>query len=167
MVPANPDQTPDQTPSQTKGHSTLIWGGLFIILGFFLFVRHWDFPYDWRFPTGFHIDPWFHIPWSVIWPIALIGLGIFYLVHVSKQGKTPLDTKTDTQSKNATGARITRSTNDKMVGGVCAGLAQHWRIDSVIVRIGFVVLALATHVLLWVVLYLVLMATLPQETQAE
>jgi len=167
MVPANPDQTPDQAPSQTKGHSTLIWGGLFVVLGLFLFVRRWDFPFHWRFPMGFHIDPWFHIPWSVIWPVALIGLGIFYLIHVSKQSKTADVKKGNTKTKQAKGKRLTRLKDDKMVGGVCSGLARYWSIDSVIIRIGFVVLALATHVSLWIVLYLVLMVTLPQEKPAE
>ena len=34
------------------------------------------------------------------------------------------------------------STNDKILGGVCGGLAEYFDIDSLLVRIGFLVLVL-------------------------
>jgi phage shock protein C len=35
--------------------------------------------------------------------------------------------------------RLTRSTSDKMIGGVAGGLADYFSIDPLVVRIGFVV----------------------------
>ena len=49
--------------------------------------------------------------------------------------------------------RLTRSTDDKVVAGLCGGLGRHFGVDPVIFRIGFVVMALAggSGVLLYLV----------------
>ena len=54
--------------------------------------------------------------------------------------------------------RLTRSRNNRMIAGVCGGLADYSGIDATIVRILFVVLALAggpgilIYLALWVIL---------------
>ncbi|MFO7664857.1 MAG: PspC domain-containing protein [Chloroflexota bacterium] len=54
--------------------------------------------------------------------------------------------------------RLTRSETDKMIAGVCGGLAAHLGIDPVLVRLAFVVLLLASgigfaiYVILWIVM---------------
>lgn len=58
-------------------------------------------------------------------------------------------------------SKLSRSRSDRFVGGVAAGLASHFRIDPVLVRIGFVAsLALGG---LGLIVYLVLLAVLPVE----
>lgn len=54
--------------------------------------------------------------------------------------------------------RLTRSTSDQMLGGVCGGLGHYFNIDPIWFRIGFVVLALGggSSVLLYIVLWLVM-----------
>lgn len=55
--------------------------------------------------------------------------------------------------------QLTRSKQDSLVGGVCGGLAQYFRIDPVIVRLAFVLISLA-----WgtgILVYLILWALLP------
>jgi phage shock protein C len=53
---------------------------------------------------------------------------------------------------------LRRSTTDKMVGGVCGGLAEHTGIDSLVWRVGFVGFTLAggagilVYLLLWVLM---------------
>lgn len=52
--------------------------------------------------------------------------------------------------------RLTRSTTDRMIGGVCGGLANYLGVDPTLVRIIFVVLMLSgvsplLYVVLWVV----------------
>jgi phage shock protein C len=52
--------------------------------------------------------------------------------------------------------RLTRSTTDRMVGGVCGGLASYLGMDSTLIRIVFVLLMLSgvsplIYVVLWVV----------------
>jgi phage shock protein C len=43
---------------------------------------------------------------------------------------------------NSSPKTLTRSSSDRMVGGVAAGLADYFGIDPVIVRVGFVVATL-------------------------
>jgi phage shock protein C len=40
--------------------------------------------------------------------------------------------------------QLRRSRSDRMLGGVCAGIAEYLRIDPVVVRVGFVVVAFLT-----------------------
>lgn len=52
--------------------------------------------------------------------------------------------------------RLYRSTTDKVIGGVCGGLAAYFKIDPVLVRLAFVVFALAggASILLYIVLWI-------------
>jgi phage shock protein C len=55
-------------------------------------------------------------------------------------------------------ARLTRSTTDRMIAGVCGGLGQYFGVDPVIVRLIFVVLAFTTFLtpLIYPVLWLIM-----------
>jgi phage shock protein C len=53
-----------------------------------------------------------------------------------------------------------RDESHKMLGGVCAGLADYFGIDVTLVRLGVVVLGLAAHVFTLAV-YLILWAVMP------
>ena len=56
--------------------------------------------------------------------------------------------------------RLRRSTTDRMVGGVCGGLADYTGIDAVLWRVAFVALALlgGSGVLLYLLLWLLMPA---------
>lgn len=55
------------------------------------------------------------------------------------------------------GKRLYRSTTDRMVAGVCAGLAAYFKIDPTLVRLLFVLFALAggpgllAYIVMWLV----------------
>ena len=55
-------------------------------------------------------------------------------------------------------ARLTRSSDDRIVAGVCGGLAEYLQIDPVLVRLAFIVLLLASgigfpiYLILWIVM---------------
>ncbi|MBK9714869.1 MAG: PspC domain-containing protein [Kouleothrix sp.] len=54
-------------------------------------------------------------------------------------------------------SQITRSKDDRMIGGVCGGLARYFGVDSTIVRLVFVLAVLSgvsplVYLLLWIVL---------------
>lgn len=51
---------------------------------------------------------------------------------------------------------LTKSTQDKVLGGVIGGLAREWDIDPTLLRVLYVVLTLITGILLGIVVYLVL-----------
>jgi phage shock protein C len=57
--------------------------------------------------------------------------------------------------------KLTRSSNDKMVGGVAAGLADYFGIDPVIARVAFVVATLTTGVA--AIAYLAMMIVVPSD----
>ena len=51
--------------------------------------------------------------------------------------------------------RLTRS-NNKMIGGVCAGLAEYLDIDPTIVRIVWGLMVLFAGILLYIILWLIM-----------
>jgi len=61
--------------------------------------------------------------------------------------------------------RLYRSRTNSMVAGVCGGLGQYLRIDSTLVRLFFILLALGSGV--GVVAYLLLWVLIPREGQGE
>ncbi|WP_308606577.1 PspC domain-containing protein [uncultured Corynebacterium sp.] len=60
-----------------------------------------------------------------------------------------------------TNQRLTRSTTDTMLGGVCGGIAQTYNLDPTLVRILFVVATLLGF--LGILLYLILWVVIPVE----
>jgi phage shock protein C len=61
--------------------------------------------------------------------------------------------------------RLYRDETNKMLGGVCAGLAEYFGVDVTLVRIGVVLLGLATHAF-GLLAYLLLWAIMPTSAQA-
>ncbi|MGC9347977.1 MAG: PspC domain-containing protein [Anaerolineae bacterium] len=61
--------------------------------------------------------------------------------------------------------RITRSRSDRMIAGVCGGLAEYLRIDATLVRLFFVLLALGEGI--GVLLYVILWLIMPDEEEAD
>jgi phage shock protein PspC (stress-responsive transcriptional regulator) len=40
--------------------------------------------------------------------------------------------------------KLRRTSNDKMIGGVCGGLAEYFGLDSTLVRVAYVLLSICT-----------------------
>jgi phage shock protein C len=59
--------------------------------------------------------------------------------------------------------RLYRSVDDRVLGGVCAGLADRLDLDPALVRIGYAILALVTAVFPLVVLYVIMVIVIPEE----
>ncbi len=64
-----------------------------------------------------------------------------------------------------TGKKLYRARTNKMVAGVCAGLASYLNVDVTIIRIIFVAVALADGI--GILIYLILAIVLPQESEGE
>ena len=62
-------------------------------------------------------------------------------------------------------SRLYRSRTDQMIGGVCGGLGQYLKIDSTIIRLLFVLLALGSGV--GIALYLILWVIIPYTDEGE
>ncbi len=60
--------------------------------------------------------------------------------------------------------KLTRSLDDRMVGGVCGGLGQYLDIDPTVIRVVFVLLALLAGN--GILIYLVMLLLIPAEQTA-
>ena len=61
---------------------------------------------------------------------------------------------------------LTRSKSNRMIAGVCAGIADYLNIDPTVVRLLFVLGFFAAHVGL-VIAYLIMAMVTPEETAAQ
>ena len=57
--------------------------------------------------------------------------------------------------------RLFRSEKNKMIGGVCAGLAEYFDIDSSLVRLIFVALTLITAIFPMLIFYIIAWIVIP------
>ena len=65
---------------------------------------------------------------------------------------------------NTTSPHLTRSTSDRMLGGVAGGLGSYFGVDPVLFRVGFAVATLLSGV--GAVAYLAMLFVVPRDTDA-
>jgi phage shock protein PspC (stress-responsive transcriptional regulator) len=58
--------------------------------------------------------------------------------------------------------RLTRSTKDRMIAGVCGGLADYFKLDPSLVRVGVVLIGLITAVVPMCLIYVVMWFIIPE-----
>lgn len=58
--------------------------------------------------------------------------------------------------------KLRRTSNDKMIGGVCGGLAEYFGLDSTLVRIAYTLLSICTA-FSGVLVYIVLLLIMPED----
>ncbi len=56
-----------------------------------------------------------------------------------------------------------RRSRNKMIAGVCAGIAEYFNLDPTLVRVGYVLLSIFTAGFPGLLLYVILMIVMPQE----
>ncbi|HSK46793.1 MAG TPA: PspC domain-containing protein [Coriobacteriia bacterium] len=88
----------------------------------------------------------------IAWPIAFIALGVLLYIGSSRgSGRV-----------GKAGTRLYRSRDDRMIGGVMAGIGDYFGVDSTVVRVLFVILALVTGLWPAVLFYLIAMIAIPE-----
>lgn len=60
-----------------------------------------------------------------------------------------------------TGKKLYRSSSNEMIAGVCAGIADYFNVDPTIVRLAFLLMALAGGP--GVILYIILVLVIPEQ----
>ena len=142
IIPNNPDQTiPEKSETLIKDKS-LFWGSLLVVIGLFLLFRQLGLFYS------FHI---WQIPWQSVWAIMFIIIGVILLFNKTKS------TKAESPDTNS-GKKLYRSHSQKMISGVCGGLAEYFEIDVSVVRILWVIgtlLSIGLGVLAYVIMLIV------------
>lgn len=63
--------------------------------------------------------------------------------------------------------KLSRSEKNKMIGGVCAGFGDYFDIDTTLVRLIFVALALVTAIFPMLIFYVVAWIVVPLEEKAS
>lgn len=143
-------------------HNTKFWGFLLLGLGVFWLLGNLGFPL-WHH--------WWGFPWRVGVPLLLILAGVAFLFggrsYVSARpsvsdGPQPEGTESSIPAAEAGNRRLYRSRSDKKIMGICGGIGAHVDVDPVIVRLLFVVVALATTGFA-IILYLVAGLVIPME----
>lgn len=61
------------------------------------------------------------------------------------------------------GNKLTRTRHDRMIAGVCSGIADYFDLDPTVVRVGYVLLSLLSAAFPGLILYLVLTFIVPSE----
>jgi len=100
---------------------------------------------------GFVYNLW-RLFWKLFWPLVLIGLGIVMVIGLSGQAWR--------RGGLGSGRPLYRS-RDRMVAGVCGGLAEYLEIDPTLIRVLWVFGTLASFGL-GVLAYLALMLMMPE-----
>ena len=164
LMPENPEQKAVPKEERARSQNTgLIIGIVLVVFGLSLIFRH-PFNLFWNFQWPFRAF-WF-FSWDFFWPVLLILFGIWYIFYTMQKEEAAGEAKArEPESKVADEKKLTRSKTDKMIGGVCAGLARYWNIDVTLVRVGFVFLAIVTNVVLAIVAYIVALIVIPEQTQ--
>ena len=176
FVPVNPDHA-GLEGEKKKPNAALIVGAILIVLGLLFLADAWDFDRYWRFPHHFRLFPLWSMDWGLVWPVILIALGILYIVYILRKDKG--ESKEDgvkkaseaspraKKQKTQAGSRLERIREGKIIAGVCGGIARYFEIDATLVRIGFAVVAVLTHVVFGLLVYVIMAAVVPQESAAS
>lgn len=142
LVPEG-DVSPEHRPVERRNRNLGL--GLIAVAGALLFSA-----------IGIPLLPWTGLflfgAWRVLLPLLLLGGGAL-LVWPALRGRVGL----------SSGRRLSRSNSNRMLAGVCAGLAEKLGLDPNVVRIAAVVLAFLTAGT-FILLYLVLVIAIPEET---
>ena len=123
IIPNNPDQTPVEGSERMIKDKNLFWGSLLIIVGLFLILRQMGLFYTFHF---------WNIPWQSVWAIVLITIGGILLYNRLKEDNEESEEKSG-------GKKLYRSRAQKMIAGVCGGLAEYFELDVSIIRILWVI----------------------------
>lgn len=174
------------SPPVRSYNSHYVWGAVLLLLGVVLLADrlNWDFLVPWHW--HYFLPHWFN--WGVLFSLFVIILGVLLIFRGNEsQAKSsaiapsswplaetvtePADRKSEPYHKSEPEPRIgekrlTRALDERMIGGVCGGLAKYFNIDPSLVRIGYVLLTLFSWVVLGIVVYIVMMIVVPEESPA-
>jgi len=147
FVPVNPAHKSFKEGEKRKNNVYLFWGIILIVFGLFFLYQRWQ---------------WWNISWGSFWALGLIFLGIAYIIYVLRREKEREGKgEQNKPQKTTTRKKLYRTPDDKVLGGVCGGIARYFDIDPALIRIGFAVFALITNVFLWIIVYVIFVFLLP------
>ncbi len=176
VMPVNP--TPARGQGESSGRSTganaKFWGILLVVIGVLWLLRNLDIPYYLH---------WWGFSWDYMLPVILIMAGVAFLYGgragmvngpaapqaapgtVPPGGPQTSGAEEPAPASVVPLARLYKSRTERKVFGVCGGIATYLNVDPTIVRILFVVAALASFGFM-ILLYLAMAIIVPNEPVA-
>jgi len=94
-----------------------------------------------------------HVAWVILWPVALIGGGLFLILVYWRQSSPGFP-------------KFKRPGWDKMVLGVCSGLGRYLKIDPNVIRLAFALLIILSRGI-GLIVYLVIGFLTPEAQESE
>ncbi|RQV95082.1 PspC domain-containing protein [bacterium] len=166
FVPVNPAHAHLKDEEKTRRNPAILWGAILIFLGFFLLIGHRNLHFPLIFPNHFYAFPWWGFPWERVWPLGLVILGVIYIIVVLQRDKRDGNQKAKEKKSAETtqDRKLYRTADDKVLGGVCGGIARYFNVDSTLIRIGLVLLAFITNVVIWIFVYVLFLIIVPYAT---
>ena len=159
LTPINPKINVKVKHRTASENIALVSGIAFLCLGLFIFAR-------------FYWQPFFFLSWPLweIWPlqkeafvpILLILFGIVLLIRSFNKKSSP-DSNRKTTNQRSRNQKLFRSRQNKMINGVCGGLAEYWKIEVTFIRVGYLLFTVLTHPGVGLVIYFLLALIVPQE----
>jgi len=63
--------------------------------------------------------------------------------------------------------KLTRSTSDRWVAGICGGIGEYFEIDPNVIRVLWVIITVLTGFVAGIIIYILLWIILPEQGQAH
>lgn len=153
VIPENPDEKePEHDEQNARNDKGMFWGAILIIIGIALILKQFGV---------LHMHFW-AFPWQLIWAVLLILLGLYLLYNKDPFKFLRREENKSEGLENKETTRIFRSRENKMLAGVCAGLAKFFNLDVTVIRLLYVLLTLAS-VGIGLVAYIIMAIVFPEE----
>ncbi|MDZ7363023.1 MAG: PspC domain-containing protein [candidate division KSB1 bacterium] len=164
------------TPPRPPKNAQPLIGAALILLGLFFLAdkMNWDFMVPWHWDR--YVPRWFN--WRFLFSLFIIALGLMLIFRPAQDAvKPPSFAAPAGGAPETTGSfspgqarmsekRLLRAVDERMIGGVCAGLAKYFNIDPSFIRIGFVLMTISSGMIFGIVTYIVMMIVVPEEKPA-
>jgi phage shock protein C len=160
VMPAEPRKTQDETRTKAGPPVGSVWGFILVCLGLLLLSGwisdQWEW---WGGPFG-GFWRWHPLPFRILFPILIIltGIGLW-----SRSLAGSAENRKPAGQKGSSGTAWSRSRTDRVISGVCGGLAERFRIDPTLVRLLAVLLSLITALFPGLFFYLCLWIVIPEK----
>ncbi|MDZ7266007.1 MAG: PspC domain-containing protein [candidate division KSB1 bacterium] len=167
IIPDNPAGL-TVTPRPPSANARYFWGMVLILLGvvFLAEANDWDWLVPWRWRL--YWPDW--LSWGVMFSVLLIGLGLLMIYRsfttppaISATTTFPAFQTASSGGPVMNSKRLTRSVKERMVGGVCGGLAEYFNIDPSLVRILWVIMTFVSGFFFGIVIYIIMMVVVPEQ----
>jgi len=171
IIPESSGGAAEPRPApMSPANRNYVLGIILLVFGVILLAdrQGFDFLVPWHWSD--YVPNWLN--WGVVFSLIIILGGIALIMRQRKPPSVettsvaaPIEQPKEPES--TTSKRLTRSLDERMIGGVCGGIAKYFSIDPSLVRVGWVLMTISGVVFLGVVAYIVAMIVVPEEMRID